>query len=212
MTKVVIIHYNKGYDEGFGDNRKKNGRRTAGSFCARRPDRNRKAYAHAAGDFAAWCAEHGLFELVAAQVVPVNPDSAVRGPKHIVRKGKTPVLSADEAHVLLSSIDTTSPVGLRDRALMGMMVYPFARVGAVTKMRVEDVYVQGCRGPKRERYGRRSYWPYSQGRYDCRHDGNSRLCTVCQARANYLVLTTMPAGKYSEANGKDRDVEFVDQE
>jgi site-specific recombinase XerC len=53
------------------------------------------------------------------------------------------VLSVDEAHTLLAAIDTTSPVGLRDRALMGLMVYTFTRVGAVIKMRVEDVYVQG---------------------------------------------------------------------
>jgi site-specific recombinase XerD len=87
-----------------------------------------------------------LFDwLVVGQVVPINPASAVRGPKHVVKKGKTPVLSVEEAHALLASIDTTSPVGLRDRALMGLMVYTFARVGAVIKMRVEDVYVQGRR-------------------------------------------------------------------
>jgi len=83
--------------------------------------------------------------LVVGQVVPVIPASAVRGPKHVVKKGKTPGLSVDEAHTLLASIDTTSPVGLRDRALMGLMVYTFARVGAVIRMRVEDVYVQGRR-------------------------------------------------------------------
>jgi len=87
-----------------------------------------------------------LFDwLVVGQVVPVNPASSVRGPKHVVKKGKTPVLSVEEAHALLESIDPTSVVGLRDRALMGLMVYTFARVGAVIKMRVEDVYVQGRR-------------------------------------------------------------------
>jgi len=87
-----------------------------------------------------------LFDwLVVGQVVPVNPASSVRGPKHVVKKGKTPVLSADEARDLLDSIDATSPVGLRDRAMMGLMVYTFARVGAVIKMRVEDIYVQGRR-------------------------------------------------------------------
>jgi site-specific recombinase XerD len=87
-----------------------------------------------------------LFDwLVIGQVVPVNPANSVRGPKHVVKKGKTPVFSVEEAHTLLNSIDTTSPVGLRDRALMGLMVYTFARVGAVIKMRVEDIYVQGRR-------------------------------------------------------------------
>lgn len=87
-----------------------------------------------------------LFDwLVVGQVVPVNPASSVKGPKHVVKKGKTPVLSAEEARVLIDSIDTSSPIALRDRALIGIMVYTFARVGAVIKMRVEDVYVQGRR-------------------------------------------------------------------
>ena len=83
--------------------------------------------------------------LVVNQVIPTNPAHAVRGPKHVVKKGKTPVLSAEEARELLDSIDTDSLVGLRDRALVGLMVYTFARVGAVIKMRGEDVYVQGRR-------------------------------------------------------------------
>jgi integrase len=87
-----------------------------------------------------------LFDwLVVGQVMPVNPASSVRGPKHVVKKGKTPVLSVDEARALLDVIDTGSMVGLRDRALIGLMVYTFARVGAAIKMRVKDVYVQGRR-------------------------------------------------------------------
>jgi site-specific recombinase XerD len=87
-----------------------------------------------------------LFDwLVVGQVVPSNPASAVRGPRHSVRKGKTPVLTAAEARAMLDAIDIASPIGLRDRALIGLMVYTFARVGAVIKMRGEDVYVQGRR-------------------------------------------------------------------
>ena len=82
-----------------------------------------------------------LFDwLVVGQVVPANPASSVRGPKHIVRKGKTPLLEPAEARALLDSIDTASPVGLRDRALIGLMVYSFARIGAALGMKVEDVY------------------------------------------------------------------------
>lgn len=87
-----------------------------------------------------------LFDwLVVGQVVPVNPASSVKGPRHVVKKGKTPVLTAGEARTMIDAIDTQSVVGLRDRALVGLMVYTFARVGAVIKMRVEDVYVQGRR-------------------------------------------------------------------
>ena len=46
---------------------------------------------------------------------------------------------------MLDAIDCKTPVGLRDRALIGLMVYTFARVGAAIGMRVEDVYVQGRR-------------------------------------------------------------------
>src|SRR3954451_21734475 len=87
-----------------------------------------------------------LFDwLVTGQVVPVNPAGSVRGPAHSVRTGKTPVLDPVEARQLLDSIDVTTPVGLRDRALIALMVYSFARVGAALGMRVEDVYVQNRR-------------------------------------------------------------------
>ena len=87
-----------------------------------------------------------LFDwLVVGQVIPVNPASSVRGPKHSVKKGKTPVLAADEARTLIDAIDTSTITGLRDRALIGLMVYTFARVGAVIKMQIDDVYVQGRR-------------------------------------------------------------------
>jgi site-specific recombinase XerD len=87
-----------------------------------------------------------LFDwLVIGQIVPVNPASSVRGPKHVVRRGKTPVLKAEQARQLLDSIDTGSIIGLRDRALVGVMVYSFARVSAVIGMRVEDYYLNGKR-------------------------------------------------------------------
>ncbi len=87
-----------------------------------------------------------LFDwLVVGQVMPTNPASSVRGPRHSVKKGKTPVLSAEEARALIDAIDTSTVIGLRDRALIGLMVYTFARVGAAIQMRVEDVYVQARR-------------------------------------------------------------------
>lgn len=87
-----------------------------------------------------------LFDwLVIGQQLAVNPASAVRGPKHSMRKGKTPVLTAEEARALLDAIDATTLVGKRDRALIGVMVFTFARVGAALSMKVEDVYVQGRR-------------------------------------------------------------------
>ena len=87
-----------------------------------------------------------LFDwLIVGQVVPVNPASAVRGPKHVVSKGKTPVLSAEETRILLDSQPAGTIVGLRDRALIGLLVYSFARIGAALAMKVEDYYPQGRR-------------------------------------------------------------------
>jgi site-specific recombinase XerC len=87
-----------------------------------------------------------LFDwLVTGQIVPHNPAASVRGPVHSARTGATPVLDSTEARQLLDSIDVTTPVGLRDRALIALMVFSFARVGAALAMRVEDVYVQNRR-------------------------------------------------------------------
>ncbi len=87
-----------------------------------------------------------LFDwLVIGQIIPVNPAAAVRGPRHIVRRGKTPVLDPQEARQLIDAIDTTTVIGLRDRALIGLMVYSFARIGAAIGMNVEDVYSQNRR-------------------------------------------------------------------
>jgi site-specific recombinase XerD len=87
-----------------------------------------------------------LFDwLVVRQVIEVNPAAAVRGPKYVVKRGKTPVLEADEARQLLASIDVSTLVGLRDRAFIGLLIYTFARVSAAIGMNVEDYYVQGRR-------------------------------------------------------------------
>ena len=77
-----------------------------------------------------------LFDwLVTGQIVPVNPAASVRGPSHKVRSGKTPVLEPAEARTLLDAIDVTTMVGLRDRALIGLMVYSFSRIGAALSMK-----------------------------------------------------------------------------
>ena len=101
-----------------------------------------------------------LFDwLVVGQVIAINPAHAVRGPKHVVKRGKTPVLTEEQAGHLLESIKivkkVTLPdgsegevpwlVGLRDRALIGVMVYTFSRISAVVAMEVEDYFSNGKR-------------------------------------------------------------------
>jgi site-specific recombinase XerD len=88
-----------------------------------------------------------LFDwLVTGHVIDSNPAHAVRGPKYVATRGKTPVLTTEEARALLDSIDPGSLTGLRDRALIGVMVYTFARVNAVIGMKVMDYFIQGRRG------------------------------------------------------------------
>lgn len=84
-----------------------------------------------------WLATGGVLEF--------NPATAVRGPRHSVKKGKTSVLAPEEARKLLDSIDVSTSIGLRDRALIGLMVYSFARIGAAITMSVEDIYTQNRR-------------------------------------------------------------------
>jgi integrase len=100
-----------------------------------------------------------LFDwLVTGHVIDTNPAHSVRGPRYTVKKGKTPVLTVEEAHALLESIPITKKpaddrekadkpdlLGLRDRALIAMMVFSFARIGAVIQMKVGDYFVQGRR-------------------------------------------------------------------
>ena len=87
-----------------------------------------------------------LFDwLVTGHVIETNPAHSVRAPKYVVTKGKTPVLEGVQAQALIDAIDVTKIRGLRDRAIIGVMVYSFARVGAVVGMNVEDYMDQGKR-------------------------------------------------------------------
>jgi len=61
-----------------------------------------------------WLARHGVLE--------TNPAAPVRGPSYTVKRGKTPILVAAEANRLIESIEDDSIVGLRDRALIALMV------------------------------------------------------------------------------------------
>ena len=47
--------------------------------------------------------------------IAMNPASSVRGPKYVIKRCKTPVLTAEEARKLLDSIDVLPLVGLCDR-------------------------------------------------------------------------------------------------
>lgn len=86
-----------------------------------------------------------LFDwMVTGQIVSVNPASAVRGPKHVVKTGKTPVLDGKEWRKLIDTIPTATARDLRDRALIATLTYSFARITAALKMKIEDLRPQGA--------------------------------------------------------------------
>ena len=85
------------------------------------------------------CFDH----LVSEHVVAINPARSVESPRHVVRVGLTPVLDAVQTRSLLDSIPLDNICGLRDRAIIGTMVFTFGRVGAVVAMDVKDYHLSG---------------------------------------------------------------------
>src|SRR5271165_4855346 len=136
--------------------------RACGRFFAWCEDRGLTLTAIRPFDVAAWVKElqetHGapgvkqqlaavrmLFDwLITGQVMPMNPAAALRGPKHVVKTGKTPVLDAAEWRKLIDSIPTETVRDLRDRALIATLTYSFARITAALTMKVEDLRPQGA--------------------------------------------------------------------
>jgi site-specific recombinase XerD len=86
-----------------------------------------------------------LFDwLLIGQVVPINPSSAVRSPKHVVKTGATPALDSMEWRKLIDAIPTDTVRDLRDRALIATLTYSFARITAALTMKVEDLRPKGA--------------------------------------------------------------------
>jgi site-specific recombinase XerD len=139
--------------------------------------------------------------LASGGVLPFNPASAVRGPSHSAKVGTTPVLDPQEARQLLDAIDIGTPAGLRDRALIGLMVYSFARIGAAIGMKVEDAFMQNRRLWVRlhEKGGKRHDMP-------CHHNLESYLhayidgCKLADDPKGYLFRTIQRGtGRLSES-------------
>ena len=151
-----------------------------------------------------------LFDwLVTGHVIETNPAHSVRGPRYTVKKGKTPVLTPEEAHALLESIPITKKpandpeaadqpdlLGLRDRALIAMMVYSFARIGTVIQMKVGDYFVQGRRRwvPLHEKGGKEHDVPCHHRLDQCLHD-YIEASGIADDVDGYLFRTSMKSSK-----------------
>jgi site-specific recombinase XerD len=87
-----------------------------------------------------------LFDwLVLGHIIDVNPADPVRGPKHVVEEGSTPILTAEEARELIEGLPTATIKDKRDKAIIGVLTYTFARVSAVTRLTVGDYFQAGRR-------------------------------------------------------------------
>lgn len=86
---------------------------------------------------------HFFDHLVLRHAIPFNPATPVRGPRHSVIEGRTPALSVTQARQLLAHIDVRTLVGLRDRAIIGVLIYTAVRVGAIAKLRRRDFFTDG---------------------------------------------------------------------
>ena len=87
--------------------------------------------------------KHFFDTLVTRHVVVLNAAASVRGERLVVVEGKTPEITILQARQLMQSIDLNSVVGLRDLAILGILVYTAARVGAISKLRRKDFYDVG---------------------------------------------------------------------
>ncbi len=76
--------------------------------------------------------------LVNRHVVILNPAATVRGERYQAVEGKTPEIAIEQARTLLKSIDTSRPVGRRDKAIIATLIYTAGRAGAVANLRLKD--------------------------------------------------------------------------
>lgn len=81
--------------------------------------------------------------LVNRHVLLLNPALTVRGERLQVIEGKTPEITKAQVRTLLASIDTSHPIGLRDKAIIATLIYTAARAGAVASLRVRDLQWDG---------------------------------------------------------------------
>jgi integrase/recombinase XerD len=81
--------------------------------------------------------------LVNRHVIVINPAATVRAERYSVVEGKTPEIRPDQVARLLTSIDVSTKIGLRDRAVLAVLIYRVARVGAVANLTLKSVKHDG---------------------------------------------------------------------
>ena len=82
---------------------------------------------------------HFFDALVTRHAVVLNPFHSVRGIQHQVLDGKTPEISLLQARRLFAAIELDSPMGLRDRSMLGILITTGYRIGALCRLRIGDL-------------------------------------------------------------------------
>lgn len=145
---------------------------------------------------------HFFDKAVERHAIMLNPALSVRGPKLSIREGKTKGLGVKQARQLLASIDVSTPVGLRDRAVIATLIYTAARRGAVAKLKRQDFHSDG-----RQHYFQLDEKGGKQRTIPCREDlerfmeaymaavgpmeGGSALFRTMQGRTNAFTENAM---------------------
>lgn len=86
---------------------------------------------------------HFFDGMVTRHAMALNPALSVRTERYTVVEGKTPEITVKQARLLLQSIDTTNSIGLRDKSIISILIYTAARIGAVSQLRIRDLYDSG---------------------------------------------------------------------
>ena len=152
-----------------------------------------------------------LFDwLITGQVVPINPAAAVRGPKHVVKTGKTPVLDGKEWRKLLDAIPTDTVRDLRDRALIATLTYSFARISAALKMKVEDLRPKGAGWQLRlhEKGGKHHTMPCHHALAEALH-AYIDAAGIAEDRKGFLFRTSPRAQRHRAVRAADEPVGCV---
>ena len=76
--------------------------------------------------------------LVQRHVVVLNPAHSVRTERYSAVEGRTPQITVEQAKQLLASIKADSVLGMRDRAVIGVLIYTAVCAGAVAGLRIRD--------------------------------------------------------------------------
>lgn len=111
-------------------------------------------------------------QMVNRHIMLFNPAATVRGERYRVVEGKTPEIPIAEARKLFAGIDVTTLIGLRDRAVCGILAYTAARRGAVASLKFSDLEHDGTQSLLRfiDKGGRDRLIPV-------RHDLEAFLCS-----------------------------------